>query len=267
MFLLKKIITPLFYPLTLCLILMICGLFLLWFTKRQNTGKVMTSIGVILMVMLSYEAFSDSLLRPLERTAGPLLMENIGRQPPLDQTVKWIVVLGGGHNEDPYLPVTSQISSQSLARLAEALRIYRRLPGVKLILSGGKTFDPASDAEIYFRIARIMNIPSDDLVLSPQGRDTEEEARLIRKMVGRDPLILVTSAYHIPRALVLFKKWGMNPIPAPAAHLVKTQSEIAPGDFYPSAWGLLKAQMTVHEYLGILWSKCRDRIYPLNSIS
>jgi hypothetical protein len=47
----------------------------------------------------------------------------------------------------------------------------------------------------------------------------------------------------------------MNPIPAPAAHLARTQAAMIPGDFFPSAGDLQKTQMAVHEYLGILWSK------------
>jgi uncharacterized SAM-binding protein YcdF (DUF218 family) len=260
MFLLKKIISPFFYPLTLCMIVMICGLFLLWFTKRQKMGKILVSMGVIVTALLSCGAISDSILRPLERTYPPLLMEKTSGLPSFDQKVQWIVVLGGGHTSDPGLPVTSQISFDSLARLSEAVRIYRSLPGAKLILSGGAVFDTVSEAEIYFEMARIMDLPSRDLILSDQARDTEEEARFIQNRVGKDPLILVTSAFHMPRAVALFKKRGMNPIPAPAAHLVKMHSERAPGDFFPSVWGFQKAQVVVHEYLGILWSKLRDKI-------
>lgn len=239
---------------------MICGLFLLWFTKRQKSGKILVSVGVIFMAALSYGAISDSLLRPLERTFPPLLMEKIPGHVPFEQKVKWIVVLGGGHTSDPWLPVTSQISSESLARLTESVRLYRSLPGTKLILSGGAVFDPVSNARIYFKTARIMDVPARDLVLSEQARDTEEEARFTQEIVGRDHLILVTSASHMPRAVALFRKRGMYPIPAPAAHLVKEQSCRAPGDFFPSAGDLHKAQVAVHEYLGISWSKLRGRI-------
>lgn len=255
MFLLKKIISPLFYPLPLCLILMICGLFLLWFTKRQKSGKILVSMGVIFMALLSYGAISDSLLGPLERTFPPLLMGKTSGPVPFAQSVKWIVVLGGGHISDPGLPVTSQISFESLARLTEAVRLYRSLPGTKIILSGGAVFDPVSNARIYFKTARIMDVPARDLVLSDQARDTEEEARLIENLVGKDPLILVTSAYHMRRAMALFKKRGMDPTPAPAAHLVKERSDRAPGDFFPSPGGLQKTQMAVREYLSIIWSK------------
>lgn len=260
MFLLKKIIYPLFYPLTLCLILMICGLFLLWFTKRQKSGKILVSMGVIFMAALSYGTISDSLLGPLERTFPPLLMDKLTGPVPFEEKVKWIVVLGGGHASDPALPVTSQISCESLTRLTEAVRLYRSMPGTKLILSGGAIFDPVSEAEIFFRTAQIMNVPSRDLILSGQGRDTEEAARIIEKTVGKEPLILVTSALHMPRAIALFRKTGMNPIAAPTAHLVKHRPESIPRDLYPSAWALQKTQMAVHEYLGLVWSRLRGRI-------
>jgi uncharacterized SAM-binding protein YcdF (DUF218 family) len=260
MFLLKKIISPFFYPLTLCLILMICGLFLLCFTKRQKSGRILVSVGVIFMAALSYGPISDCLLRPLERTFPPLLAEKLHGPVPFEQKVKWIVVLGGGHASDPGLPVTGQISFESLARLTEAVRLYRSLPGTKLILSGGAVFDPVSNARIYFKTARIMDVPARDLVLSEHARDTAEEARFIQEMVGRDPMILVTSAFHMPRAMALFKKQGMNPIPAPAAHLINEKPHLAPGDFFPSAWNLHKAQTAVHEYIGIAWSKLRGRI-------
>ena len=260
MFLFKKIISPLFYPLTLCLILMVCGLFLLWFTKRQKSGRIMVTMGAIFMVALSYGTISDSVLMPLERTFPPLLTEKLPAPVPLEQKVKWIVVLGGGHTSDPGLPVTSQISFESLARLTEAVRLYRILPGTKLILSGGAVFDPVSNARIYFKTARIMDVPARDLVLSEQARDTIEEAHFIRQIVGRDPLILVTSAFHMPRATALFKKQGMDPIPAPAAFLVKRRPQSIPSDFYPSAEALYKTQMIVHEYLGMAWSRLRGRI-------
>lgn len=260
MFLLKKIISPLFYPLPLCLILTFAGLWLLWFTKRQKSGKILVSVGVIALTALSYGTLSDSLLKPLERTFPPLFTEETATPAPLDGSAKWIVVLGGGHISDPGLPANGQLSPDALARLTEAVRLYRRLPGARLILSGGAFYDPVSDARIYFKAARIMEVPERDLVLSERARDTEEEARFIQEMVGADPLILVTSASHMPRAVALFRKHGMDPLPAPAAHLVKERSSHAPGNFFPSPLSLHKAQIAVHEYLGMIWARLRNRI-------
>lgn len=252
MFLFKKIITPLFYPLTLCLILMAAGLFLLWFTHRQRGGRLLVTIGFVLLAVISAGPVSDRILAPLERSFPPFRA--------FQDRVQWIVVLGGGHTSDPTLPVTCQISPESLQRLTEAIRIYRSLPGTKLILSGGAVFDPASEAEVFHQTARAIGIPSQDLVLSDRARDTEEEARFIREMVEGDPLVLVTSASHMPRAVALFRRQGMNPIPAPAAHLVKQRPGTVPEDFYPSAVALLKVQTAIREYLGMLWLKLSGRL-------
>jgi uncharacterized SAM-binding protein YcdF (DUF218 family) len=260
MFLLKKIISPLFYPLPLCLILMFAGLWLLWFTKRQKSGKALISVAFIVLTALSYSAVSDSLLRPLERTFPPLEVEKTAAEVLPGRDVKWIVVLGGGHTSDPALPATGRLSFEALARLTEAVRLHRALPGTKLLLSGGAVYDPVSEARIYFETALILGIPEQNLVLSEHARDTEEEARFIKETVGKDGLILVTSASHMPRAVALFQKQGMDPIPAPAGHLVKDRDYRAPGDFFPSALALHKAQMAAHEYLGMIWSRIRNRI-------
>ena len=263
MFLLKKIITPLFYPLTISLLLMILGILLLWFTKKQKIGKALVSIGVLLITLLSYGLFSDGLLKPLERRYLPVMSnpEQSSINDYLKNHVKWVVVLGGGQNNHPQLPVTNQISPESLVRLTEAVRIYRVIPGSKIILSGGAIFNRVTEAETLSKTAVIMNINPRDLVLEDKSTDTEEEARYIQKIIGKDPFILVTFAFHMPRSMALFQKQGLSPIPAPTGYLVKDRTaEKKPDDFYPSTAELLKAQMALHEYLGILWSKLRGKL-------
>ena len=90
-------------PMTLVLGILIIGLFFLFLTKRQRTGKVFILIGTLFLGLVSYDAISGSIVSPLEYKYPPILNTK-GIQP-----VKWIVVLGGGHVSDPKLPVTSQI--------------------------------------------------------------------------------------------------------------------------------------------------------------
>jgi uncharacterized SAM-binding protein YcdF (DUF218 family) len=95
MLLVKKIVGPLFFPMTLVLGMLILGLFFLFLTKRQKTGKVLVLIGTLSLGLLGYDGISESILGPLEYKYPPVLtVEN-------HQTVKWIVVLGGGHTSDP----------------------------------------------------------------------------------------------------------------------------------------------------------------------
>lgn len=65
MFLFKKIIDPLFLPVPICVEILLLGLFLLWFTRKQKAGKIVVSIGVVLLAALSYGFISNILIWPL----------------------------------------------------------------------------------------------------------------------------------------------------------------------------------------------------------
>jgi len=254
MFLLKKIVAPFFFPVPLCLGILLLGLFFLWFTRRQKTGKIVVSVGVLLLTVFSYGAISNTLLRPLEYKYAPLLsLEDMHH-------VKWVVVLGGGHTSDPRIPITSQLSNASTARLIEGIRLYNMLPESKIILSGGGYFDPVPNAKIMADVALSIGINKEDLVLESVSKDTKDEAILIQKIVGKDRFVLVTSASHMPRSMALFKKCGMHPIPAPTDYFVKKRQRVSPGIFFPSANNLRKAERAFHEYLGIAWAKLRGQI-------
>jgi uncharacterized SAM-binding protein YcdF (DUF218 family) len=254
MFLLKKIVAPLFFPVTLALGILLLGLFLLSLTRRQKAGKIVVLIGIIFLGMVSYNAVSDKLLQPLEYQYPPLLsLENI-------RNIKWIVVLGGGHTSDPKLPITSQLSEASLIRLVEGIRIHNGLPKSKLILSGGSVFEKISDAQVLADVAIAIGVKKEDLILEDVSKDTEDEARLIQQIVGQEQFILVTSASHMPRSIALFKSLGMHPIPAPTDYLVKESQEMNPSQFYPRAENLHKAERAFYEYLGLAWAKLRGAI-------
>jgi uncharacterized SAM-binding protein YcdF (DUF218 family) len=263
MFLFKRIVAPLFAPVTLILEFLLIGLVLLWLTKIQKTGKAIMTFGAIVLAILSYGSFSDLLLIPLERQYHPLIIESADgglSSPDSIHSVKWIVLLGGGHVADPGIPVTSQISNESLTRLVECVRIHRLITGSKIILSGGAVYDSSSEASTFAKVAEILNVNARDIVLDDLSRDTEEQAQNIRSIVGHDRFVLVTSAYHMPRSMAIFEKAGLNPIPAPTDHLVKGRQMKSPEDFYPSSMGLFKAEHAMHEYLGLLWLRMGNRM-------
>ena len=254
MFLFKKITGLVLSPLTVCVVLLVSGLFLLLFTRRQRTGKFTVTLGVVFLLLMSYDALPDRALGTLER-----------RYPPLKEIdsisdVKWIVVLGGGHVTDPNLPVASRISGESLSRLIEGVIIHKRLPQSRMVLSGGNIFDPVPESKSMAKLAIILGIDKDDIHEEPAGLDTEDQAMLIKKIVGKDKFILVTSAFHMPRSMALFQKQGMHPIPAPSGYRVKNRNEVDPFMFFPDSGGIEKMEFAVHEYLGMLWAKLRGRI-------
>jgi uncharacterized SAM-binding protein YcdF (DUF218 family) len=262
MFILKKIISGFLNPLPLSLVLSFLGLYLLWFTTKQKVGKILVSVGLVILTLFSYHFVADKLLRPLERkyksfeVKGSSSVSKTEDEP----AIKFVVVLGGGHTSDPELPLLSQINTSPLVRLMEGIRIYRKFPGAKLLLSGGGAFDSVSEAEVMARIASEMGVPERDIIRESKSKDTRDEALFIKPIVGNEPFVLVTSASHIPRSMALFKKLGMNPIPSPIGHRVKDEQGLNYYSFFPSPGNIQKSELAIHEYLGMTWAKIRGQM-------
>ena len=257
----KKIVALFLYPVGLCLGILILGLVCLWATRRQRLGKVLVTLGTVLLLLYSTSFISSGLLVPLEQRYPALLHPETLSWGPKDSTSpKWIVVLGGGHVSDPRLPANSQISAPALGRVVEGVRLHKAVPGSKLLLSGGAVFDPVPEAEVMAQIAVLLGVKPQDITLESDSRDTAEEAEIIAKMIGRETFILVTSAAHMPRSMALFRRRGMQPIPAPADFRAPNTQSSDPMRFFPGVWSLVQTQIAVHEYLGLAWAWLRGEI-------
>jgi uncharacterized SAM-binding protein YcdF (DUF218 family) len=261
-FMVKKIVSQFLNPVSIGLEILVLGLFCLWATKMQRLGKILVTLGTMFLLLLSLSFTSAKLLTPLEGRFPALLHpETMAWQGSADAaSPKWIVVLGGGHVSDPRLPVNSQISQAALGRVVEGVRLYKAIPGSKLLLSGGGVYDPAPEADVMARIAVLLGVKPQDITLERDSRDTEEEAVLIAKMVGAQKIILVTSAAHMPRSVALFKKQGLQPIPAPADFLARESQGLDPAIFFPRAGALKQVESAWHEYLGLAWAWLRGSI-------
>jgi uncharacterized SAM-binding protein YcdF (DUF218 family) len=178
--------------------------------------------------------------------------------PPYDgQPVAVIWVLGGGHTSDRDLPVSSQISSQSLYRVVEGVRLARMNPSALLVFSGYGGTDPEPAAELNRRLAISLGVDSTRIITQPHPRDTREEAVASRPIVGDRPFALVTSATHMARAVTIFQNQGLEPIPAPTGHLARRPAERHALDFIPSSTNLRTSRQIWYEFLGTIWEKVR----------
>ena len=72
MFLFKKLVAPFLMPVPVCLALLVAGLALLWFTRRQRAGKSLATAGALLLVLFGYGFASNRLLVSLERQYPPV---------------------------------------------------------------------------------------------------------------------------------------------------------------------------------------------------
>ncbi|MEW6570522.1 MAG: envelope biogenesis factor ElyC [Nitrospirota bacterium] len=262
MFLLKKIVSQLFLPIPLILCFLLIGLILLWFTKRQLTGKILISLGALLTLVFSTSIPTVPLVRPLENKYKPDDIQLADKHFSIEEEcpIKFVVVLGAGHTTDDRLPITSQINEDSLVRLIEGIRIYRKYPDMKLILSGGRLFDPNPTATVMAKLAMDLGVQRNDIILESKSKDTQDEAKFIKDIVKDDPFFLVTSAAHMPRSMSMFKKLAMKPIPAPAGHQVKIGHSFWPYLIFPGARSIVISEEALHEYLGIVWAKLRGQI-------
>lgn len=256
MFLLKKIASALLSPLPLSIIAVLLGLIMLICTKRARSGKVLILFGITTLTMFSLPPISNALLASLE-SQYPAYLSHPAES---SHAIKHIVVLGGGHTSDPTVPVTSQINTTTLARLAEGIRLHKMTAGSRLILSGGHLFDDKSEAETMQTVALLMGIEESAITLDKASLDTKDQALNIKTLIADDNFILVTSASHMPRSMALFRKQGMSPIAAPANHAVLQADRLSPGDFFPNAQALRNSEKVIHEYLGIAWAKLRGQI-------
>lgn len=108
---------------------------------------------------------------------------------------------------------------RTLARIVTVARLQKRLR-VPVIMSGGAVFPwRKAEAPVDRRFLMDLGVPGDKILVDDKSRDTLENARYVKKICEKRRFrypILVTSAYHMKRALLSFRKFNMNATPVPS---------------------------------------------------
>lgn len=243
-FLLKKFVTFFVEPLGLVLTLFVIGLYLLH-VKKYRLAKPVLSGALFLLLLFSYPPFANFLVQNLE---------NQYQKFDYKKDVRYIHVLGNGHNTDPSQPISSQISSGGTKRVLEGIIIHKNMPHSKIIFTGYEGDTNTTNALMNAKLAHALGVEYKEMIINGKPVDTKEEALFTKSLVGDAPFVLVTSATHMPRAVMLFRALGMNPIPAPTNYY---KSEFRGYFQAPDPLYLLISTFAVHEYLGILWAKLK----------
>ncbi len=231
MFLIKKLLSNLILP---------PGLFILVFLtvallerKRRATYYICV-ISAILLYLLSIEPVKDALLTPLEKKY-PV---------PKKFSADVIVVLGGGSYSSGVL------KEDSMKRLLTGTLLHRET-GLPIILSGGASLLP--DAEIMKSFLLDLGVDRKSIITEVESRDTKENAMFVKRICkdrGYRRIVLVTSAYHMPRAVLSFEKEGMDVIPYPTDF--KRDMRYNLFSFLPKMGVLDDSIKALREYLGTL---------------
>jgi uncharacterized SAM-binding protein YcdF (DUF218 family) len=239
-----RALNPVFISLLLCLAGAVLGVL----RPKRRFGSILVLCGALLLFVMSAPLTGALLIHSLELKAGPYAdPAELARK-----GVKWVVVLGGDLRGGD-LSEADRVASSSLVRVMEGIRLWKRMPDSKLVLSGG-TYSPRKMATGMGMalLARELGVPQDAIVVEGGSWDTEDEARFLKPVLGENRFALVTSAYHMRRSLLNFTRLGLAPIPAPADFMTK---DFLPriGAIMPSPSALELSQIAIHEYLGTSW--------------
>ncbi|MGB6309145.1 MAG: ElyC/SanA/YdcF family protein [Steroidobacteraceae bacterium] len=232
-------------PLLLAVLAAIAGC-VLRLSGRKRTAAVLFAAAVAITYCASTAVVGDALLGSLEERYPPFRGGQTLAPAP------WIVVLGSDYAPRDGIPVTAALDRDGLVRIVEGVRLAREYSGSRLLVSGGQLAGLTPPAHGYAELARDLGIDPAAITVSDKPLDTASEARAVANLLGKTPFLLVTSAYHMPRAMRLMQNAGARPIPAPTGQLVNGSARTTWSGIIPGAAGLGKTERALHEYLGLL---------------
>jgi uncharacterized SAM-binding protein YcdF (DUF218 family) len=241
MFYLKKILEALLLPPLGPVILMACGLLLVG--RRRKIGTLLAVIGLMSLAALSVPVVANALLRAQEGVA-PLGFDRL-------DTAQAIVVLGGGTNYSAPEYGGDTVNAQSLQRLRYAATLQRR-SGLPLLVSGGAPFSGRPEA-LSMQAVLEREFAVKVRWAETASRDTAENASLSAPLLrdnGIQRIVLVSHAWHLPRAVAAFERQGFTVIPAPTGFTRDSPSLLE--NLLPSAFALEKSRSALNEWLGRL---------------
>jgi uncharacterized SAM-binding protein YcdF (DUF218 family) len=246
MFVLKKVLLSLLTPPGLVLVLLLAGLIQL---ARGRGGRALLALGTLLLYLCGTAPAVNLLVRPLEDRYPPLA-------DPRPTRAAAVVVLAAGGQALPNLPPHAGLAPNTLARLAEGVRLWRLLGGrPRLILTGGQVRGGTSVARLMGEAARsCFGVSAESLVLEEKALDTGQSARILAPGLRGRPFLLVTSALHMPRSVNDFRLLGAEPVPAPTDYRQDPRG-LGYYSLMPSAARLLDAAAATHEWLGLAWQR------------
>lgn len=249
MFLLKKILAALILPPAGPILLALFGLWLMRSKSRrwQGAGLWLATLSLLGLLLLSLSGVSKALLASLEQYP-PITQKQL-------QHAQAIVILGGGTYFGAPEYGSDTVGHATLERLRYGAYLARasRLP---LLVAGGAPSGGRPEGE------SMREVLENDFGIKVRwvealSRDTAENASLsapMLKAAGVTRIALVSHGWHLPRAVPLFEKLGMEVTPAPTAF--STASPSMAGALRPI--GLRDSQEALNEYLGQIFNRLKE---------
>lgn len=233
-------------PSALAYLLLLLGLVSRFVPRARSLSWPLLACGALITLLFSVGQVAAALSAPLEYQWPAIHDARHYRE------ARHIVVLSAWAAGDPELPVTGRLNASAAYRVLMALQLHRQRPELDIIVSGGDvTSRVMGDALIA------TGVPAHRIRYEDRSRFTAESAQLLASMVGDAPFVLVTSAGHMRRALAAMRRQGLSPIAAPTDHQMPHDWRAA--EIVPRPSSLATSDLAVHEYLGLMWYRLRDR--------
>jgi uncharacterized SAM-binding protein YcdF (DUF218 family) len=260
-FLLSKTLGIMLLPTNFLVGLGLVGVLLLA-TRFAAAGRKLLVAAVVLLAICAWSPVGKLLLYPLESRFPPW---NAANGPP-----DGIVVLGGPIDADLSIAHGAAVVSSSADRIIAAAALAHRYPSARVIYSGGSAnlvSNDTKEADYADRLFQGLGISKTRLLMERQSRNTQENAELSKALAAPKPgerWLLVTTAYHMPRSVGLFRKAGFDVEPYPVDWRVAGRADLLvfakqAGD------GLARVDPAMREWLGLIayWATGKiDELLP-----
>ncbi len=247
-FILSKILGFFALPSNLLISIGIVGVLLLC-TRFRRLASWLVVTSVVLIAVAGLSPLGYMLILPLEQRFPPW---DPSRGPPTG-----IVVLGGAIRPDVSAARGVVALNEAAERITVTVELARRYPNARIIYTGGSNAlisDQIAEAPFAVRELEALGVAHDRIIAEEQSRNTIENAvfsRLIAQPKPGEVWLLVTSAYHMPRAIAAFRAAGF-PVEAYPVDW-RTRGPIdATRPFASLGEGLGMTDIAVHEWIGLL---------------
>lgn len=245
-FYLAKIFWFLAQPLNLAIFMVLAGLAAAALGRRR-LGGALVSAAALIVALCAWTNIGALLLQPLEQ-----------RHPraSLPPAVTGIIMLGGAFEGVVNRARGGHELNAAGDRAVETAILARRFPQARIVITGGSASlvtDDATDAESAPALLQALGIDPGRIVIEGRSRNTHENAVFLRDLLNPtsdQTWVLVTSAFHMPRSVGLFRKAGFNVLPWPADYRTTGQEGFTVWRDN-SADSLKNATFALREWIGL----------------
>jgi uncharacterized SAM-binding protein YcdF (DUF218 family) len=248
-FVLSKILGFFAIPSNFIVVLALIGAALLR-TRFARTGWRLLISGLIALAVIGLSPLGNALILPLEQRFPA--WEETSSAPP-----EGIVVLGGAITPDVSAARHSITLNEAAERVTVVAELAKRYPTARIIFSGGignLLQTGGTEAEVALKLFETFGIPNERVLAEVRSRNTVENAIFSRDLANpkpRDRWLLVTSAYHMPRAIGVFRKAGF-PVEAYPVDWRTRGPEDALTPFATLGDGMRRTDTAMREWVGLV---------------